>query len=214
MTVQIVYPYGTQDITVAASDKISATSQGPFKIYQRVGYPNQPDSWSLLDSVDSAPFTYTSAAITAGGVVRIEAGPNEVSYDMGTAALASAPVFECGAPVAMTTAATITSAALIGGLITGTQSSGATVAYTLPTGAVLDAAIDIAIGQAFEFSIINLSAAAADTITLTAPASGITLVGEAVVQASHSSTGEVMGASGLFRMRKTAADTFICYRVA
>lgn len=211
---QIVYAYGTQDITVAALDKISATSEGPFKVYQRVGYPNQPDSWSLLDSVDSAPYTYSSAVITAGGVVRIEAGPNDVSYGMGTAALTSALVFECGAPVAMTTAATITVAALIGGLITGTQSSGATVAYTLPTGAVLDAGIDIAIGQAFEFSILNLSAAAADTLTLTAPASGITIVGEPVVQGSHSSTGEVMGAAGLFRMRKTAAETFICYRIA
>ena len=87
-------------------------------------------------------------------------------------------------------------------------------AYTLPTGAVLDAGIDIAIGQAFEFSILNLSAAAADTLTLTAPASGITIVGEPVVQASHSSTGEVMGAAGLFLMRKTAAETFICYRIA
>ena len=211
---QIVYSNGTQDITVAASDKISATSAGPFKVWKQVGYANQPNSWTLLDSVDSAPYTYSSSAFSSVTVVRIEAGPNDVSYQTGTAALASQPLFEQGAPVAMTTAATITSAALIGGLITGTQSSGATVAYTLPTGAVLDAAVDMAAGQAFDFSIMNFSAAAADTITLTAPASGITLVGEPIVQASHSSTGEIYGAAGLFRMRKTAAETFVCYRIA
>ena len=132
---------------------------------------------------------------------------------MGTAANAGPKLVVQGAPVAMTTAATITSAALIGGLITGTHSAGATQAYTLPTGAVLDAAVDMAADQAFDFTIINLSAAAADTITLTAPASGITLVGEPVVAASHSTTGELYGTSATFRMRKTASETFICYRI-
>lgn len=210
----IVYKTGIKDITVAASDRISATSAGPFKIYQRVGYPNYPDSWNLLDSVDSEPFTYTSSVFTAETVVRIEAGASNVNYFAGTGALAATRLFEQGAPTAMTTAATITVAALAGGLITGTHTAGATAAYTLPTGIVLDAGVDMAIGQAFDFTIINLSAAAADTITLTAPASGITLVGEPVVAASHSTTGELYGTSATWRMRKTAAETFICYRVS
>ena len=209
-----VNQFGTQEISVAASDKISATSAGPFKVYQRVGYPNHPSAWSLLDSVDSEPYTYSSSAFTAATTVRIEAGAFPVAYQAGTAALASAPLREQGAPVAMTTAATITSAALIGGLITGTHSAGATAAYTLPTGAVLDAAVEMAIGQSFDFTIINLSAAAADTITLTAPASGITLVGTAIVQSAHATTGTLYGNAATWRMRKTAAETFICYRVA
>ena len=210
---QIVYSNGSLDISVAASDKITASSAGPFKVWKQVGYPNQPNSWTLLDSVDSAPYAYTSAAFSAVTVVRIEAGASEVAYQTGTSVLESMLIVEQPAPTAMTTAATITVGALATQMITGTQSSGATVAYTLPTGAVLDAGVDLAIGQGFDFSLINLSAAAADTITLTAN-TGITIVGEPIVQASHSSTGEVMGASGLFRIRKTAAGTFVCYRIA
>lgn len=209
-----VYPQGVQEISVDASDKISATSDAPFKIYQKVGYPNYPESWTLLDSVDSEPYTYTSSAFSAATTVRIEAGAARVEYFRGTLVNAAGRIFEQGAPVAMTTAATIAVSSLIGGLITGTHTAGATQAYTLPTGAVLDAGVDMAAGQAFDFTIINLSAAAADTITLTAPASGITLVGEPVVAASHSTTGELYGTSATWRMRKTASETFICYRVA
>lgn len=209
----IVFPYGTRDISVAASDKISLTSQAPFKVWQLVGYPNQPNAWSLLDSVDSEPYTYSSSAFTSATTVRVEAGALPVYHFSGTAANAATVLREQGAPVAMTTAATITSAALAGGLITGTHSAGATAAYTLPTGAVLDAAVDMAIGQSFDFTIINLSAAAADTITLTAPASGITLVGVAIVASAHATTGTLYGNSATWRMRKTAAETFICYRV-
>lgn len=210
---QIVYSNGTLDITVAVSDKITASSAGPFKVWKQVGYPNQPNSWTLLDSVDSAPYAYTSAAMSASTVVRIEAGASEVEYFTGTSVLESMFIVEQPAPTAMTTAATITVGALATQLITGTQSSGATVAYTLPTGTVLDAGVDLAIGQGFDFVISNLSAAAADTITLTAN-TDITIVGVAIVQSVHVSTGGITGATGTFRLRKTAANTFVCYRIA
>jgi hypothetical protein len=210
----IVYANGTQDITVAALDCISATSDSPFSIFQQVGYPNQPNSWSLLDSVDSAPFTYTSSVLTNGGAVRIEAGATNVSYVMGTGAVASVPLLDQGAPTAMTTAATITIAGLMSGIITGTHTAGATAAYTLPTGTVTDAGVDMAIGQSFDWVLINLSAAAADTITLTAAAGGSTIVGNPIVQSAHASTGAVYGNSAQFRTRKTAAETFVTYRIA
>ena len=116
------------------------------------------------------------------------------------------------APTAMTTAATITAAALLAGLITGTHAAGATQAYTLPTGADLDAALSSAfrINGSFDFTIINLSAALADTITLTASV-GITIVGKAVVDSAHADS--EFPNSGMFRVRKTAADTFVAYRL-
>jgi len=118
------------------------------------------------------------------------------------------------APVAMTVAATITEAALRGGLITGTHAEGATQAYTLPTGAVLDAALppDFVVNSSFDFTIINLSAAAADTITLTA-AAGITIVGNPIIDANLIYTSWYLNA-GTFRVRKTAADTFVAYRIS
>ena len=119
-----------------------------------------------------------------------------------------------GAPTAMTTAATITAAALIGGIITATHTAGATQAYTLPTGALLDAALTshMVNNSSFDFTIINLSVAAADTITLTASA-GITIVGQAIIDAAENYVSWYLG-SGTFRVRKTAADTFVVYRIS
>ena len=117
------------------------------------------------------------------------------------------------APAAMTVAATITAAQLLNGIITGTHAETGTQAYTLPTGADLDAALTVrmGIGASFDFSIINLSPADVDTITLTASV-GITIVGQPIV---HSNEWEVSyyRNTGMFRCRKTAADTFVVYRI-
>lgn len=116
------------------------------------------------------------------------------------------------APTAMTTAATMTAAALLAGLITGTHSAGSTQAYTLPSGADLDTALSSAflINGSFDFTIINLSAALADTITLTA-STGITIVGQALIESAHANS--EFPNSSTFRVRKTAADTFVCYKI-
>ncbi len=118
-----------------------------------------------------------------------------------------------GAPVAMTTADTITVAALLGGIITGTHAAGGDQAYTLPTGADLDAALTsfITNNASFDFTIINLSPADGDDIVLTASV-GITIVGQAAIS-SNEFEASYYHNSGLFRMRKTADDTFVCYRL-
>jgi hypothetical protein len=116
------------------------------------------------------------------------------------------------APTAMTGAAAITAAAIKAGLITGTHTVGATQAYTLPTGTVMDAALTsfILVNDSFDFTIINLSAALLDTITLTA-AAGFTIVGQALVESAHANS--EFPSSGTFRVRKTAANTFVAYRL-
>jgi hypothetical protein len=118
-----------------------------------------------------------------------------------------------GAPTAMTTAATISVAGMLGGIITATHAAGATAAYTLPTGTVMDAAdpADFEANESFDVTIINLSTAAADTVTLTA-ASGFTIVGDPIVQSAHVSS--TRSNSGTFRCRKTAANTYVAYRIS
>lgn len=205
---------GTVKLSVAASDKLAIFSKSPCKVYLRAGYPNFPETWTLLQAVAAAT-EYVSSAFSAAGEVRIEAGAADVLYQAGTAALIveRRNVVAQGAPTAMTTAASITSAGLLSGLITGTHAAGATVAYTLPTGALLDAALEIGIGEAVDWSILNLSAAATDSITLTAD-TGHTIVGNPIVQSAHSTTGGIYGNSARWRTRKTAADTFVTYRIA
>jgi len=117
-------------------------------------------------------------------------------------------------PPTMTTVASFTAADLLAGLILATPTAtGSTVAYTLPTGALMDAAVDFAVNDSFDWTIINKALAAADTITVTA-ATGHTLEGVSIVSSLHTTIASVSGNVATFRTRKTAADTFVSYRIA
>jgi len=118
-----------------------------------------------------------------------------------------------GTPNAQTTVITLTIANLLTGIITGTHTAGATQAYTLPTGTLCEGGATFAVDSAFDWSLINLSAAAADTITVTAGVDH-TVVGNMIIQSVHATTGLIYGSSGLFRTRKTALNTFVTYRIA
>jgi len=107
--------------------------------------------------------------------------------------------------VAAADEATTQSAAtlLAGGPVVYTMTPTAGRALTTPTGAQLGAAVtDEVVGTSFEFTVVNL-APATHAVTLTAGASGVTLVGDAVVEAATSST-----FLGVF----TAADTVSIYK--
>lgn len=90
-----------------------------------------------------------------------------------------------------------------GGPVIYTMTPSANRTLTTPTGAQLGAAVtDEAVGTSFEFTVVNL-AGATYTITLTDGGDGISLVGDAVVEAATSST-----FIGVF----TAADTVVIYK--
>jgi hypothetical protein len=104
-----------------------------------------------------------------------------------------------GAPVAVDVTGAVSAAAIMGGLVT--SSTAAAVAGTIPTGTVMDAASTFGVGDSFNWSVINTGP---NTFTVTA-ASGHTIVGAAAVATAT---------TGNFRTRKTAANTFISYRIA
>ena len=93
---------------------------------------------------------------------------------------------------------TLTAAMILAGIVTSTTAAGVTA--TLDTGTVLDAASEFAIGDSFDWSAINTGG---NAFTVTA-SSGHTVVGAGAVAG---------GTSGLFRTRKTAANTFVTYRI-
>jgi hypothetical protein len=98
--------------------------------------------------------------------------------------------------------ATATASSLLDGLRTGIPTGNITL--TLPTGTDMDAAFqDLQANQSFEWSVIN-RAAATHLITVTAAATGHTVVGNMAVAAAT---------SGRFLTRKTAANTFVSYRI-
>ena len=67
----------------------------------------------------------------------------------------------------------------------------------------MDAALQMEIGESFDWAAINTGGA--NAFTVTAAASGLTVVGAGAVAATT---------SAIFRTRKTAAATFVTYRLA
>lgn len=122
-------------------------------------------------------------------------------------------VTELRTVTAQTTANTLTIAKLLTGIVTGTHTVGATAAYTLPTGTLCSAGCACGDGDGFYWHLINLSAAAADTLTVTA-GTDHTIVGVALVESAHISTGGLSGSnSSTWFTRKTTANTWVTYRV-
>jgi hypothetical protein len=119
---------------------------------------------------------------------------------------------EQGAPATETNTATTTIAKLLSGILAVTPT--AACALTLPTGTNMSTFNQLAVGDSFDWYIINLSVGAdADIITVTAAADH-TIVGVAVVQSAKTTTGGLSGSSSAhFRSRKTAATTWITYRL-
>ena len=107
-------------------------------------------------------------------------------------------------PSAINASATLTIAELFTRIIT--TNSATAVAFTLPTGTLTDAGIlggQLLIDQSFDWNIVN-TGSAVGTVTVSG-GTGNTLVGSGAVAITTSAT---------FRTRKTAANTFVTYRVA
>ena len=110
------------------------------------------------------------------------------------------------APATATGDATLTVAQLTGGVLLGSPGSSA-AAYTLPSGAVLDAALGNAkVGSSFDLAVINVNGSGGGIITMTT-ATGWTLVGLMTIIATA-------GTAQSFRARKTGDATWALYRIA
>lgn len=158
------------------------------------------------------------APATGDVLVVFDASDNyEPKYSPLSTVLSTAPaaqLFTQAAPAAKTTSTTLTAAELTGGLITGNQGAAGAAAYTLPLATAMETALvasypSLANDNAFDFSVINISTVAAETITMTTN-TGWTLVGDMVLAANATGDESV----GTFRVRRTAANTYTLYRVA
>jgi hypothetical protein len=203
MSYNIVFNQGTATVSVPSGEKIVVQSYSPTSVFQEVGYPNFPETNDLLSVVENT--TYTSAAFSAATTVIIQAGASGASYAVGVAPVISddGNWQEQGAPANITDGASMiaTAANILTGIVTATPTEARNI--QLPTGANLDLATEWAIGEAFDFSVITLAAFAL-TITVN---TGVTIVGSPATAATSGSTAR-------FRLRKTAADTFIAYRIS
>lgn len=195
----VIYQDGTRSVTVPATESVAVFTNGVARVYQIVGYPDRPTTRSLVGTVSNGQTVF--GAYASGATLEIEAGAGNVVYEVGVAPVV-AELYAThiqSAPVAVNTTGAVSATAMLGGIVTSTTA--AAVAGTIPTGTVMDAASEFAVNDSFDWSVINTGGANAFTVTA---ATGHTIVGAAVVAAST---------SGLFRTRKTAANTFVTYRI-
>lgn len=203
-------PYGIARVLVDSGDRIATYSREAIKVYRLVGSPNLAEELDLLSEVP-ADTEYRSAVFATGATIFIEAGEAEVLYTTGVRAVILENIGRRAqpTPTAMTVTANITPAGLLSGLIVGTHAAGATQTYTLPAGATLDAALEMDVDESVDWTLINASAAAPDTITVAQAGADHTIVGAAVVVSANSAPDN----TATYRTRKTAADTFVTYRL-
>lgn len=116
-----------------------------------------------------------------------------------------------GAPTAKTVTSAITAAELLTGIITTTGVTAPSI-HQLPTGTLLSAAIaGVAVGDSFDWSLINTGTGASDDATITLNTDH-SIIGNPTAGALTDAT--IISGSARFRSRCSAANTWITYRIA
>ena len=195
----IVYPNGQATVTVPSGSSIAVFSAGASTVSRILGFPNMPDAKSFLGIVNNAQSVFGPFA--SGATIIIDGGPANTLYDVGVTPVVQsifATQFQ-PTPGTLNGSGGLSTTSILTGIVTSTTA--AAVTGTLPTGTVMDQSNSISIGDSFDWSVI---ATGANAFTVGASA-GHTVVGNAVVATVT---------SGLFRTVKTAANTFITYRMS
>lgn len=198
MATNYILPGRAVQFTVAASDKIASYSLGTYSITKTIGYPNLPNTEATVFNSSGAN---TTSAFSSATTITIQAGDYPVQWETGTGPVIYDRAGYQTTPGTLNATGTLTAALILGGIVTSTTA--AAVTATLDTGAVMDTVIDMDVDDVFYWSAINTGGA--NAFTVTAAASGHTIVGAGAVAASS---------SGRFATRKTAADTYVTYRLS
>jgi hypothetical protein len=142
-----------------------------------------------------------SVSITGGAIDGTVIGGSSAAAGTFTTVTASGVVYKNQpAQTSKAAAATLTIAELLTGII---QYTGALATLTLPTGTNIEGGVPATFptNMSFDVSVINTGLG---VVTL-GTAAGLTLTGSMAVAA---------GSSGMFRVRKTATNTFTVYRIS
>jgi hypothetical protein len=202
MAYNTIATQGTATVTLAAGDSIAVQSLTEAQVFEVVGFPNYPTDTQLEGTVVNEETVFGPYA--SGATIIVEASASPVYYAVGTDPIVgnNGNWQPQGAPADIADGASMgfDAADLLGGIVTATPTTGRNI--QLPTGAQIDAATEIGVNESFDWSLITLAAFA---LTITVD-TGHTIVGAAA-------TAGTAGAVARFRTRKTAADTFVTYRI-
>lgn len=194
---------GTVTVTVPAGGSIAVFSQGTVTVSRNLATANFPTRTVFIGTVAPNVQSVFGPFTNATEIVLDASGGFETLYEVG-----SAPVvqqFRLLSPVqvtpgALNTTGNLTAELCLTGIVTSTTASGS-VSATLDTGAQIDAKSTWQINDSFDWAVINTGGTFAFTLNAN---TNHTIIGSVQINA---------GTSGQFRTRKTAAQTFVTYRL-
>lgn len=200
---QVIYPQGRATIVLTAGQSIAVASPGKANVFQQVGVttPNYPPQLNPIGSINYGQTVFGPYA--GGATIVVDAGAAGAQVAVGVSPMADwvMQTKVQPAPGVLNATGTLTAAMISAGAVTSTTA--AAVAATLDTGANMDLALaNMAVNDAFDWTAINTGGANAFTVTASA---GHTIVGSGTV---------ALSTSGYFRTRKTAAGTYVTYRLS
>lgn len=187
-----------------------ATQGGAYRLDNTAIGGTTPKAASVTDlaasgTVSGAGFAALLASPTAIGGTAPAAGAFSTLRTTGLVTVTQ------GAPAAATVSATLTAANLLTTIITVNQGAGAASAQQLPLATAMDTALPNSVaGDAFDFSVINISTVAAEDASITTN-TGWTLVGNMDVASNAAATDK---SAGRFRARKTGTGAWVLYRLS
>lgn len=189
----IVMARSSERIAILSGQSITVFSQAAVIVSQDVQGVVTP-----LGTVTSTQQTF--GPFGSDLTVVLDTGAGSVMYAVGASPIIQGLIGNHvqRAPVAINAAGAIPLSAMANGVITSNSLLGIT--GTLPTGAVIDAGMILRMDDSFDWRVLAVGLFG---FTIGA-AAGHTIVGNATVSS---------GTSGVFRTRKTAASTFVTYRI-
>ena len=187
---------GTANYTMADTDKVLdefKDSRGNVLMTVKESGVELPDNFTVTGDVAVTGDTVLTGQIT----LRQTAGDPIMT--------------KVSAPSVSTTSTDMTETELLGGMHVKTPSAAQN--WQVPTGTEISAALPStpAVGDSFEFTVINLGGAA-DDITITV-ATGVTFVGDVVMRPVADAATDGTG-SATWRFRNTAANVWVGYRIS
>ena len=193
-----IQAYGSATITLTAGQAIATNGVQPYFVNSIPTFANYPTPVPTV--VFNGSGRNTTSTYANGTTILLQAGGSPVTYNVGTGPVLFDVANYQVTPGTLNATGTLTAALVLTGLVT--SSTAAAVAGTLDTAALIDAASTFAVGDSFDYVIVNTGGTNAFTLTTS---TGNTIVGTAAVAANT---------SGRFRMYKTAAATFTHTRIA
>lgn len=182
------------EVAVPSGQSILVFCQDQASVYHRVGETNNP-----LGTVTSGSQTFGPFA--SGATIVIDSGEYLAWYSVGVSPVMREMIGYRiqRAPIAINSSGAIPLSTLISGVINANAGL-LGLTGTLPTGAVIDAASDFRVDDAFDWYVISIGLG---TYNIGASA-GHTIVGASGVGSTQSAH---------FRTRKSAANTFVTMRI-